>query len=56
MLYYYFSFMAVFALGQPAGRQGLQWKAHSTDLGGTRTCNRKPDPCGNAQNLLIHIA
>ena len=30
---------------------GIAAESPQPDVGGERTCNGKPDPCGNAQNI-----
>ena len=32
---------------------GIEVESPQPDEGGARTCNEKPDPCGNAQNIFI---
>jgi hypothetical protein len=31
---------------------GIAVESPQPDAGGARTCNEKPDPCGNAQMIL----
>ena len=32
---------------------GIAEESPQPDVGGARTCNGKPDPCGNALNIIV---